>query len=226
MDRRTRRTVCGSSIHPIRSCQPARIAGRPPNRTALCLCVSVAKHLCGLCVQRSNAHHAEREAHDDRRAPAEASAGRVARGVRAHGDEGRMRRRRVRRVHGAHRWRAGELVSGPRSAGSGRTRDDDRGARWTSSAARGVCRAWGRAVRHLHAGDDHGRRRPRPKPHAPSDSRRLGRKPVPVHGIFGDLPVYREVTHNAKATKLKTLARCRDELPVARSSNRSRWPTR
>ena len=59
----------------------------------------------------------------------------------------------------------------------------------TPSAAAGVRRARRRAVRHLHAGDDPGGRRAGPEAVARPDARRPGRESVPVHRLFGDLPV-------------------------------------
>ena len=98
------------------------------------------------------------------RASAEASARRVARGLRAHGHEGRLRRRRVRRVHGARRRRAGQLLPGPAAQVAGARVTTIEGLERATPAAAGVRRARRRAVRHLHAGHDHGGRRARPSP--------------------------------------------------------------
>ena len=100
-----------------------------------------------------------------------------------------MRRRRVRRVHGSRRRRAGELV--PRAARArGRCAGDDhRRSRRTPSAATRVHRARRCAVRHLHAGDDHGRRGARTEAVDERDARRAGGEPLPLHGLCGHLQV-------------------------------------
>ena len=46
-----------------------------------------------------------------------------------------------------------------------------------------------RAVRHLHAGDDHGGGGARAQALARSHANRPGRQPVPLHRVFGDLPI-------------------------------------
>ena len=86
---------------------------------------------------------------------------------------------------------AGEFV--PRAGGAGERRagDDDRGAGRASSAAARVRRARRRAVRHLHAGDDHGGRRARQEADARGDARRPGGQSVSVHRLLGDLPIDR-----------------------------------
>src|SRR5262249_40359927 len=110
-------------------------------------------------------------------------------GLPADRDEGRLRRRRVRRVHRPRRRRAGELV--PRACGARRRRagDDHRGTARTSPAPARVRRARRRAVRHLHAGHDHGVGRPRPPPVARRNQSRPRREPLSLHGVFGDLPI-------------------------------------
>ena len=90
------------------------------------------------------------------RAPHEAAARRAARGLRAHRHQGRLRRRRVRRLHGAARRRAGELV--PRAGAAGRRREHHhrrraRGGASCRTRPASVPRARRRAVRHLHAGN-------------------------------------------------------------------------
>ena len=80
---------------------------------------------------------------------------------RAHRHQDRLRRRRLRRLHGARRRRAGLRL--PRRHRSGGRCGDPHGrrsgARRTDGpAARGIPRARGGAVRHLHAGHADGGR--------------------------------------------------------------------
>ena len=112
---------------------------------------------------KSNAIHPERQARQRLGASHEASPRRAARGLRVDGHEGRLRGRRVRRLHGDRRWPAGELVPRAVRACGRREGDDDRRVERPSPAAAGVCRTRRRAMRHLHAGHDHGGCRARPE---------------------------------------------------------------
>ena len=88
-----------------------------------------------------------------RRASGDAAVFRAARRAQAHRHQGRLRRRRLRRLHGAARRRAGLRV--PRACGFGRRPfgADRRGPRqWQAVGAAGLLpRAWRGAMRHLHA---------------------------------------------------------------------------
>ena len=90
---------------------------------------------------------------------AQDAAGRAARERRPDRREGRLRRRRVRRVHGVARRRGGDVVPRPRDAGARRGDHHDRRARArrrAAPAAAGVHRLRRRAVRLLHPRHDHG----------------------------------------------------------------------
>ena len=171
----------------------------------------------------SQCHVSERQAaRDVDVASDEAAARRAARGLRAHRHQGRLRRRRVRRVHGAARRRAGELVPRARGAGRRRARDDDRGARRAPSAAARVRRARRRAVRHLHARDDHGGRRAR----AEADARRRC-----ATGLAGNLcrctgyaAIYRAIREAGDERRRPT---CRTRTRSAQTGERAnRWRCR
>ena len=136
------------------------------------------------------------------RASAEASARRAARGLRADRDEGRLRRRRVRRVHRARRRRAGQLVPGARGPGGRHARDDDRRAWRPPSAAARVRRARRRAVRHLHAGHDHGGGRARSGVRRSRTMRvGLAGNLCRCTGYSGDLPVDCSGVQNADSAR-------------------------
>ncbi len=72
--------------------------------------------------------------------------------------QGRLRRLRMRRVHGVDRRSTGQLVLLPRRAGRRPADHDHRGRdgrRRPASTAAGTARRGWRAVRVLHTGDDH-----------------------------------------------------------------------
>ncbi len=92
----------------------------------------------------------------------EAAARCAARGLWPDRHQGRLRRRRVRRLHGADRRRAGEFVPRPgRARRQARASRRSKGCGGTPCAAARVRRARRRAVRHLHAGHDPRGRRAR-----------------------------------------------------------------
>ena len=64
----------------------------------------------------------------------------------------------------------------------------DRRARRRPPAAARVHGRGGGAVRHLHAGDDHGRPHARPHARRSPDARGPRREPLPLHRLRGDLP--------------------------------------
>ena len=87
---------------------------------------------------------------------------RAARGLRAHRHPSRLRARRVRRLHGPGRRRAGQVLPDVRGAGGGRGDPHGRGARerrGAASAAAGVLGPSRPAMRLLHAGLSDARRR-------------------------------------------------------------------
>ena len=131
--------------------------------------------------------------------PLKRLARRPARGLLPHRDEGGLRRGRVRRLHGAARRHAGQLL--PRAARArARTQgDDDRGA---ARAQAGDARPRGRrAVRHLHARHPDGGRDARPAPDRGSRARGARRQPLPVHGLRGDRASARRDPRGAAATR-------------------------
>ena len=145
--------------------------------------------------RRASPHrvHAQREAGVGARASAEAAARRAARGLRPDRHQGRLRRRRVRRVHGAARRTGRQLVPRAGRAGGGREGGDDRGA---EAAAHPLQRAFvearRRAVRHLHAGHDHGGRRAGTAPDARRRAHGPRRQHLPLHRVRGDLQGHQE----------------------------------
>src|SRR5262249_18583032 len=133
--------------------------------------------------------YAERNDAPGRCASAHTPARRVAGGLRSHRDEGRVRRRRVRRLHGPRRRRAGELVPGPARARRARARHDDRRTRRPPPAAARVRGTRRRAVRHLHARHDHGGHRARKASRPRGDPDRPRGQLVSMHRLRGDLPI-------------------------------------
>src|SRR3954452_12320054 len=113
----------------------------------------------------------------------------------------RLRHVQLRRVHRPPERRRGEVVHGPRGPGRRRPGHDDRGHRLrgrAASGARGLLGAPWPAVRLLHAGDDHGRRRPasqEPGPGRGGRARGAGGKSLPLHG----LPQHRQGGHVRRA---------------------------
>ena len=118
----------------------------------------------------------QRQAATARRASDEAAARRPARGLRPHRHQGRLRRRRVRRVHGAHRRRAGQLVPGSGGAcwTAATVRDDRRVARARRRCIRCRRRSSTRAARSAASArrDDHGGAAAHGAARSPTRSRR------------------------------------------------------
>ncbi len=115
---------------------------------------------------------------------------RLARGCRADRDERGLRGRRVRRVHGHHGRQGGDVVPGAGPVRAWRVYRHHRGAgpgRPSAPAAAGLHRRRRGAVRLLHAGVHHGRRRivtGAPASRRGADSREHQREPVPLHRLL------------------------------------------
>ena len=115
----------------------------------------------------------------------------------------------MRRLHGARGRRTAELV--PRAGGARRrrARDDDRRAARPPSVAARVCRTRRRTVRHLHAGDDPGRRSARSASDTGSDEDRPRRQSLPLHGLLGDLSIHRGYDARKKPQRSQRARRLR-----------------
>ena len=141
-----------------------------------------------------DAHHApgERSCPRRRRVTRRLAADGLARRSRSHRHEVRLRRRILRRVYGARRPAAGQILSAESGAPAGQGHHDDRGTRAEraapSSSGR-VPQTRSAAVRLLHARHDHGRRRAAGVESA-SDRRRDrqgdGQERVPVRHVSKD----------------------------------------
>ena len=103
--------------------------------------------------------------------------------------EGRLRARRLRRVHRPARRRAGPLLPDARGPGRRLRRHDDRGPRSTGRLQAGLPRAPRAPVRVLHRGHpDDARRLPAraPRPDRGRGQGGAGRQPLPLHGLRAD----------------------------------------
>src|SRR5512143_2539079 len=129
---------------------------------------------------------AQRQAHSPGRRRRPCAPVGAAHRPRPHGDEVRMRRELLRRLHRGRWQRGGEVVSGAGEGGPRQGRDDDRGPgeeREASPAPGGVRRHRGAAVRLLHPRNDHECLRPPPQDveaDPEPDPRGDGRQPVPL----------------------------------------------
>src|SRR5262245_51587278 len=105
----------------------------------------------------------------------------------AHRDEEGLRRGRLRRVHGDRRRKTGQLLPDARRRSAGLRGADDRRA--AAPIAGEFHRARRRAVRLLHAGDDHDGESParrEPASHRGRDSLRNRRQHLSLHRLHQD----------------------------------------
>src|SRR5262245_8787643 len=104
-----------------------------------------------------------------------------------HRDKRRLRGRRMWGVHGSHRRCAGVFVSRAIFTSRARTHHHHRRTGRRSSAAAPIHGRSGRAVRHLHAGHDHGRARTREKSHTRRREDRPRGESLSLHRLWRDL---------------------------------------
>ncbi len=166
-------------------CAAARATAAMSSSPCCAACWRVSRHEGGL--------HPEWPSGRLERSSDHPAGGGAARRSRSHRHQGRLRRGRLWRLHGAARRTADLFLPGGHGPGRRPAGRDGRGARRrqrrAERAAEILPRPWRRPVRHLHAGHADGGRGPAAAEVAAQSRRgrgRVGRRALPLHRLRQD----------------------------------------